>query len=36
MRLKPIIPANAAAEFQTAIRLADKFAGDVVRGAEVV
>jgi hypothetical protein len=36
MRLKPVIPANAAAEFQTAIRLADKFAGDVVRGAEVV
>jgi hypothetical protein len=36
MRLKPVLPANAAAELETAIRLAAKFASDVVRGAQMV
>jgi hypothetical protein len=36
MRLKPVVPANAAAELATAIRLAVKFASDAARGAQVV
>jgi hypothetical protein len=35
MRLKPVVPANAAAELETAIRLAVKFAADVAAGVQV-
>jgi hypothetical protein len=36
MRLKPVLPANAAAELQTAIRLAVKFSSDVAAGVQMV
>jgi hypothetical protein len=36
MRLKPVPPASAQAELQTAIRLALKFTQDAAIGAQVV